>query len=1067
MQNRGYYRSPAVHGDTVVFVAEDDLWTVPLTGGTARRLTAGLGSVARPQLSPDGQWIAFVGKEEGDNEVYVMPSQGGAVKRLTFMGGGAALVGWHPDGRIIFSTYQGNPFMSWRSLYAISKDGGEPELLPYGRASFVSFGPDGGVVLGRSTTDTSYWKRYRGGTRGMFWIDRQGNNDFKRFAMEDGNIVMPLWIGDRIYFISDHEEHANLYSMTPSGEDIRRHTDHEDYYVRSLSTDGRTIVYQAGGDLYAYDIQGGQTREIPVEFYSQRTQRQIKHLEATEYWDEYELTEHGDELLIASRGKLYQMAPFEGPVRQLGTVQGVRYRLAQYVDEHTLMVVSDEGGEDRLELRRQEHGAEHVTRIPTDFGIVTEMLASPDGQFAAIATERQQLWLLDLKTFDVTLVAETIHDRIPGIDWSPDSRWLAYALPGNLTTALYLYELATKTSHQITQPVLADRQPVFDPDGKYLYFLSKRVFKPVWDNMKFDLGFPKGEVPCLIVLSQDTTSPFIPQPRPLVPHEQGEKAEDDKGAESKIVAIDLDGIQDRVLEFPVEEGLYYQIAAGHGQVFWTKTDPTGSDHDDFFDNGPSARGHLVKYQWDGLKEETLADKMTSFTLSNDRKTMAVRIRSQLKLVKAGDKLESKDDKPGRESGIVDLGRIHVTVDQLAEWYQIHREAWRWMREMFWVEDMAGVPWDTVYDRYRALIDRVSTRSDLSDVIWEMYGELGSSHAYEYGGQYREEPHHKSAFLGARYQWNQSQAGYKVTHIIHGDNANPARTSPLLSPGVNVQVGDVITAINGAPLGPDLPPGARLIDYARQIVSLTVVTPGAEPRTVDVKPIGSEVPARYREWVDQNRAYVHAKTGGRVGYVHVPDMSSAGFAEFHRGYLAEYDREGLIIDVRYNGGGIVSPLLLEMLGRKQVAYARTRHGHLQAYPYQSPTGAMVALTNENAGSDGDIFSHNFKQMNLGPLIGTRTWGGVIGINPRYHLVDWGGTSQPEDAFWFKDVGLAVENYGTNPDIWVDETPQGLAQGIDEQLDRGIHEIEAILKDFSALAPDFSNPPVRAAKPLPKR
>jgi tricorn protease len=352
-------------------------------------------------------------------------------------------------------------------------------------------------------------------------------------------------------------------------------------------------------------------------------------------------------------------------------------------------------------------------------------------------------------------------------------------------------------------------------------------------------------------------------------------------------------------------------------------------------------------------------------------------------------------------------------------------------------------------------------------MWEMQGELGSSHAYEYGGDYRPEPAHKVAFLGARYTWQPQANGYQITHLIHGDSADPNRTSPLLTPGANIVAGDVLTAINGQPLGPDRPPGSRLLDLADQPVSITILTTNGDTRTVTVKPLSSELPARYREWVDENRRYVHRRTNGQVGYIHIPNMGSHGFAEFHRGYLTEYHRPGLIVDVRYNGGGIVSPLLLEVLNRRRIAYARLRQGHLEPYPYQSPTGPMVALTNEHAGSDGDIFSHAFKLMKLGPLIGVRTWGGVIGINPRYALVDWGTTSQPEDAFWFQDVGLAVENYGTDPDIVVEETPHGMAQGLDEQLERAIEEIQQLVEHFHPLLPDFDERPSRRPKPLAPR
>ncbi len=1057
----GYYRFPTVHEDTVVFVAEDDLWQVDCTGGPARRLTAGLGSIARPQFSPDGQWLAFTGKEEGDTEVYVMPSDGGEVRRLTYLGSDAAIVGWHADGRIIFSTYYGHPFMAWRSLYAVSKDGGEPEPLPYGRASWVSFGPRGSVVLGRPTTNSAYWKRYRGGTRGMLWIDAGGQGRFEKFSLEDGSVITPLWIGSRIYFISDHEGHANLYSIKSDGSDIQRHTHHDDYYVRNISTDGRSIVYHAGADLYYYDLASDSARRIPVKFRSQGTQREIKHVDAANYWSEYAFTKNDQKLLITARGKLFHLAPFAGPVLPLGTPQGVRYRLTRAIDESNFLTVSDEGGEDRLEIRSiAPEPAPNVVPVPFDTGIIDELKTAPNGQFAAFSNERMELWVLDLKTLDCTPIAKTVHGHIAGFDWSPDSQWIAYALPGEVTTPLFLYGLATKVSHQLTNPILADRRPSFDPEGKFLYFLSRRVFKPVWDNMKFDLGFPKGEVPCVIPLAKDTTSPFIPDPEPLI---AASDKSDDTG--NVIVRIDLDGIDQRVLSFPVEEGIYGDIAGAHGSVFWTKRPPGPDENNTLAAGPPPAEDELVRFEFKSLKEDTVLSKMTSFCLSPDQKLLAVRNGSELRVVKVGDKIDPKETKPGRESGVVDLARIHVAVEQLAEWYQMQREAWRWMREMFWVPDMGGVDWENVYHRYRNLMPRIATRGEFSDLIWEMQGELGSSHAYEFGGHYRAEPQHRVAFLGADYRWQRDANGYRITHLIRGDSADSAKTSPLLTPGANISDQDIITAIDGQPLGPDLPPGSRLIDRAGQDVSISVRSADDGERTVTVRPLKTEIPARYREWVDQNRHLVHERTNGRVGYIHVPNMSSAGFAEFHRGYLAEFNRQGLIIDVRYNGGGIVSPLLLEMLGRKRIAFARLRQGHLEAYPYQSPTGAMVALTNEHAGSDGDIFSHAFKLMKLGPLIGTRTWGGVIGINPRYALVDWGSTSQPEDAFWFKDVGLGVENYGTDPDILVEETPHAMAKGIDEQLERAILEIGKILADFVPLTPDYDHRPDRRPTPLP--
>jgi tricorn protease len=1074
MQTPGYYRYPTVHQDQVIFVAEDDLWTVPLTGGVARRLTAGWGAITRPALSPDGRWVAFVGKEEGDTEVYVMPADGGEVRRLTYLGAGATVQGWTPDGHIVFSTYARQPFLSLRHLWTISPEGGEPQPLPYGPAVSISFGPQGRLVLGRPTTEAAYWKRYRGGTRGMLWIDRQGTGDFERFQRPDGNLVNPLWIGERIYVISDHEGIGNLYALDPATQDLQRLTHHQDYYVRNASTDGTTIVYHAGGRLYAFDVATQREREIAVTYASQKTQREIKYVDAAEFWSEYTLSERGERVLVTTRGKLFALAPFEGPVTPVGLRQGARYRLSQFLpNQSAILTVSDEGGEDGWEWHALDATTPSaVRRIFQDFGLITEVAVSPNGQFAAFATERQELWLLDLKTDAATRLVQSRHGRFNGINWAPDSQWLAYALPvvpepssptnQNALSAIFLYHLSTRRHHQVTRPVLSDRRPVFDPQGRYLYFLSRRTYVPVWDNMKFDLGFPQGEKPYLIPLAKTTRSPFLPDPRPLVP------ASDDKAQKParEPIAVDLDGIQERVIAFPVAEGLYLDLQATDSHVFWTTVDPEGIDEDDWFLGPPSARATLHRYDLTELKEETVAERVTSFRLSPDGKVLAIRAGKQLRLIKATDKVDAKDDKPGRQSGIVDLARIAVPVDPAAEWQQMLREAWRLMRELFWTPTMAAVDWDQVYAKYQALLPRIATRSELSDLIWEMQGELGTSHAYEIGGEYRREPAHRIGFLGADLSWDPSAQGWRIRHLVRGDSWDPDRHSPLLAPGLNVQEGDVMVAVNGQPLGPDLPPAARLIDLGRKEVQVTIQSANDGVwRTHTVRALSKETPARYREWVNANRQRVHEATQGRVGYIHIPNMGSAGFAEFHRGYLAEYDREGLIIDVRFNGGGLVSPLLLEMLARRRIAFTRTRLGHVEPYPYQSPTGAMVAVTNEFAGSDGDIFSHAFKLMGLGPLIGTRTWGGVIGINVRYTLVDWTATTQPEEAFWFKDVGWGVENYGTDPDIEVPYRPQDALAGRDPQLERAIAEILKILEHFQPLTPQFADPPSRQAPPLP--
>lgn len=1063
---KGYYRFPVVHKEDVIFVSEDDLWHVPRTGGTAHRVTAGLGEATRPRLSPDGRWLYFVGKEEGDREVYVMPMLGGPVRRLTHLGAGITLAGFHPSGDLVLATNAGRPFASWYELYRLGPDGGELQPLRYGRAHTVSYGSRGGVVLGRNTQDPARWKRYRGGTRGVLWIDPEGTGAFYRFEGLEGNFADPMWIGDRIYFLSDAEGIANLYSMTPEGRDIRRLTHHQDYYVRHAASDDRYIVYHAGADLFVFDTVTESESPIPVAYPSQFTQRERIFPSAARFWTEAAVSpgprEH--ELLLTTRGKLFRFGAFEGPVEAIGVSEGVRYRLCAWLpDGNHVLAVSDEGGEEHLELIDMR-GDDPPRVLNADLGRITGLEIDPKGKRVALTNHRLELTLLDLEDWSLAPVDRSGFGPVLGASFSPDGRWLAYSLPiAPRKAALKLYSVESGTAHQITEPPLEDVLPTFDPDGRFLYFLSYRMFNPVYDNLRFDLGFPKGMRPYLVVLAKDTPSPFLEPSSLRRTRTEGESGEDreEEHAEpaEQPIRIDLDGIQDRILPFPVAEGRYLQIAGLEGgRVLYAVRDPEGSLDSSFYPGPPKASATLKMYALTEQKEEVLAARMTSFTLSHDLKTLLLRSRQTLRVAKAGEKIDEKKAEPGRESGVVDLNRIPLSVDRGAEWAQMLREAWRLMRENFWTENMSEVDWDAIYHRYQNLLPRVATRSEFSDLVWEMQGELGTSHAYEMGGDYRPEPAHRIGHLAADLSWDAEAGGYRIRHVVRGAQWQEGEGSPLAAPGVGLHPGDLILAVDGRPLGPDLPPAGRLIDRGGQPVALTVCREGEEgPQVVVVKALDSETPARYREWVSENRRRVHEASGERLGYVHVPDMGPRGYAEFFRSYLSESHADGLIVDVRFNSGGHVSQLILELLGRKRLGYDIPRWGIPIPYPEESVLGPIVALTNEHAGSDGDIFSHAFKMMRLGPLIGTRTWGGVIGISPRVRLVDGSVVTQPEYAFWFHDVGFGVENYGTDPDIWVDIPPGEMAPGGDAQLERAIEEGMNLLASTSPRLPDFGPRP----------
>lgn len=1070
MPSQGYIRFPTLYQDQIVFVAEDDLWQVSSEGGRAERLTAGVGEARHPRFSPDGQWLAFVGREEGPSEVYVMAAQGSEARRLTFQGV-SNVAGWSPTGdAIIFASAEGSAHRREDLLYAISPEGGEARLLPVGMANAIAYGLGGGIVIGRNISEPARWKRYHGGTAGYLWCDERGDGEFQRLLHLAGNMASPSWVGERVYFLSDHEGVGNIYSCMPGGEDLQRHTWHEDFYARNLSGDGKRLVYHAGADLYLFDPGRNETRRIDVRLPSARTQLSRKFVAAARYLEEYMPHPEGYATALVTRGKPFSMGNWEGSVLQYGEPDGVRYRLLRWLrDGKRAVAVQDAGGLERLVVFQPEAGTEVRVLAETEFGHALDMVVCPTEDIVAIANQRRELVLVELEEGRHQVLDHSEHMPIQGIAWSPDGAWLAYGFA--LTAqrvAIKLFQGETGEAHVVTRPILKDTRPAFDPEGKYLYFIGQRVFNPVAENLEFGWSFPRGERLYAILLRRDLRSPFIAVPK--VPGSKEEKSEEPKNGEEsglkdekagengraenggiKPLVIDLEGIEKRVVPFPVLEGKYGQVRGIKGRVLFLSFPLVGGLHED---HNYEPTGQLGKYDFETLKYEALADGVSDFEISRDSKTLIYRARHRLRVLKAGEKPSKPDngERPNRETGWLDLGRIKVSVQPAAEWRQMFAEAWRLQRDYFWAEDMSGVDWQAVYERYAPLVERVGSRAELSDLFWEMQGELGTSHAYEIGGEYRKGPHYGQGYLGVDWQYDAAHDRYRFARVIEGDPAESKETSPLTSPGLNVRVGDAVLAVNGQRVGRVRSPQELLVNQAGCEVQLTIEDgESGEVRTITAKALGSERAARYREWVENNRRQVHELSQGRVGYIHIPDMVQHGFAEFHRSFLAEYDAPVLLIDVRWNGGGDVSGLLLTKLARRRLGYDFPRWSTPVAYPAESPRGPMVALTDEHAGSDGDMFCHSFKLMGLGPLIGKRTWGGVIGYMRDHKLVDGTIITEPEYSFWFKDVGWSVENYGTDPDIEVDIAPQDYVRGSDPQLERAVEEALKQLESVGYLEP----------------
>ena len=1095
MSSSGYYRFPTIHQNTIVFVSEDDLWTVSAQGGVARRLTSNLGAISHPVFSPDGSTLAFTAREEGPAEVFTMPSVGGQFKRITYLGVSSQAVAWTPDGEnILFVTDSGQARDRTFVVKAVSKNGGLPFDWNIGEAKSVSLTSRNRAVIGRNNDDPARWKRYRGGTSGDLWIDKKGEGQFERLLTLTGNLARPLWIGERIYFLSDHEGIGNLYSCNPNGNDLKQLTFHRDYYVRFPSTDGAKITYSAGADLFVFDPETSQTQRVEIEYYSPRVQRERKFVDASKYLEKANLHPKGHSIAVNVRGKSFAFSNFEGAVSQQGRNDlPIRSRSTHWLsDGKRVVTVTDEPGEDTLAIYDLNERTEPFLLANQDLGRIRWMIVSPKNDHIVLANHRNQLIFVDLGLQTTRVIEDNPYLSIAGADWSPDGNWVAFgAAISRLTTAIKLWNRETGEVVQITEPVLGDYEPSFDPDGKLLYFLGKRELHATYDNLHFELGFAKGIRPYALTLQANAPNPFVPVAKPLVEAEaskedskeekkdesenpEGESANEETAGEEKTeetgkeapksdkpIVIDLEGISKRVVAFPVPDGVYLQAEGIKGKVLLLTELP------DQAAQGEGEHKPKTKLETYDLKEnkfDTIATGISSFQLSLDKKTMLLRTGKRLRVIPAGSKPDDKSgETPGKKSGWLDLSRVKFALDPALEWKQMARETWRLQRDYFWTPDMSQIDWVAVWNRYAPLIDRVNTRGEYSDLMWEMQGELGTSHAYEMGGDYRKEPAYPIGMLGADYSFDSVSGQYLFSHIVLGAPGEEKASSPLNDPGVNVKIGDRLLAINGRKLTPEIVPQEALLNLAGEEVSLTVQT-GEEPaREITVRTLKSEFPARYREWVETNRNYVHEKTGGRVGYLHIPDMGAHGFAEFHRLFLAESFREGLIVDVRYNRGGHVSQLLLEKLARKVVGYDISRWGQPETYPSYAIVGPTVALTNQNAGSDGDIFSHTFKMMKLGTLIGKRTWGGVIGISPRNPLADGSMTTQPEFSFWFEDVGWGVENYGTDPDIDVEIAPQDYAAGKDPQMEKALEVILQQLAENPPVHPDFS---VRPNLSLPK-
>ena len=1068
VSREGYLNFPAIHRNTIVFACDNDLWSAPAQGGLARRLTQAEGREYMPRFSPDGRFIAFTGDyDAGGNDVYVIPAAGGVPRRLTYHPHSDHVLTWTNDGEsVVFRSMRQSPHYTYK-VFAVSADGGFPEALPLDEVSLISFEPNGRrVAFNRFSREFRTWKRYTGGLAQDIWVGDPETLDFHQITDYDGTDAFPMWIGDRIYFVSDRDATMNIYSMNPQGGDVRQHTFHDEYDVRWPSSGVEKIVYQNGGDIWLLDTVSGDYHKVPIEVASDRIEERERFLDPPEYVTDFEVSPKGWRVAFCSRGDLALVPVEEGRTIVLSNTSGIREKFPRWSHDGTsLAYISDATGEEEIYVVEIPDGKpEQVTRNTGNWKYQPEW--SPDGKKLAYSDGSQTIYVVNRETGRVTRADSSEYWETTEYSWSPDSRWLAYSkYEDHRFRSVFVFDTKTSEVTRITDRFTDDSGPVWDPEGNYLYFLSDRTINPMLGKIAFEAIIDKTCKPYLVILEKGKKSPFFPkEPEEMEAEENGEgkdrgKGGDDKGRkESKEevvdVKVDLDGIMYRVVEFPVEAGHYSQLTAAEGKVFYRSRPSMGMAEGQRRGRERKPVHSIHMFDMKEEEEEVILSGVNSYTLSPDGKKMIYRKMNEFHVVDAGKQAGG----PGRGGGgegmggdgdgktRVDLSGWSIRLEPRAEWEQMFNEAWRLQRDFYWAPDMAGIDWNSVKAKYERLLPRIATRDDLSDLIGEMIAELSTSHTYIWGGDTRSPDRIRVGLLGADIAPEGPGGYYRIKKIFPPEASSPDAVSPLMLSHAGVRVGEYILAVNGQTV--KLPTNfySMFLNLDDDEVLLTVNDkPSFQgARDVVVKTVDRDDDLRYLDWVRSNRESVDKASNGRIGYIHIPDMGTRGLIEFQRTFYPQIAKPGIIVDARYNGGGFVSELIIRRLSIEPLAYGKARKGRPYRYPDDAVDAHIVTLCNQHAGSDGDIFPRAFKLAGLGPVIGMRTWGGVVGIRMDKPFVDGGMMTIPEFAWWEAEEGWTLENRGVEPDIEVENMPGDLLRGRDAQLEKAI---EVVLEKLS--------------------
>ena len=1058
-------RFPDISADKIVFVYAGDLWTVLKEGGLARKLSSPKGHELFPKFSPDGQMIAFSGNYDGNSDVYVMPAAGGTPERLTHHPGADLVVEWYPDGKhILYRSRMVSPSHRFNRFFKQSVEGGMPETLPLPYGELASFSPDGNrIAFQFISREFRTWKRYRGGMASDLWLYDFINNTSEKFTDFAGTDAVPMWHQNTVYFLSDRDERKklNIWAYDLDTKQTRQVTKFKEYDVKWSSSGPNAIIFENGGKLHLLDLTNETSQPLSIQVPADLPEFRDQLKEASENIQNFSLSPSGKRALVEARGEIFTVPEKHGSVRNLTNTSGVAERFPAWSpDGKYVAYFSDQTGEYELYIRSGD-GKGKGRQITTGGECFRYTpVWSPDSKLLAFNDKTGSLFVVDLVEGKPKFVDKDEWFTITSYSWSPDSRWLAYSknMPNSLA-AIFIYDTKEHMTRQVTSDYYDDGYPVFDPEGKYLFFYSDRTFTPVYGDMDATWIYPNATNIFAATLRKDVESPIAPRSDEEEKKEEKDKDKDkkkdksekksdkddeeEKKKEPEPVKIDFDGFEQRVVRLPIDVGNGGPMYAIEGKVVFARYPAAGAAKP----GEPS--GTLAYYDLKEREEKTVISGIDTYDLSADGKKVIYKSKKQYGIIDL-----AEDKKVG--DGKIATEKIKAWINPRDEWKQIFNEAWRIERDYFYDPDMHGLDWKAIKRHYETLLPYVVDRADLNYIIGEMIAELNASHTYVGGGDIEQPERISVGLLGCDFKLEKEKNLYRIEKIYEGALWDAEVRSPLRQPGIKVNEGEYLLAVNGRPLDTSKDPWAAFQGLAGEVVTLTInSSPTSEgARDVVVEPLSSESRLRNLAWIESNRRKVDKATNGRIGYIYVPDTGRNGQSELVRQFIPQRTKEGLIIDERFNSGGQIPDRFIELLNRPIYNYWARRDNRDYQTPFVSHIGPKVMLINGWAGSGGDAFPYYFRKAGLGPLIGTRTWGGLIGISGNPRPVDGGFISAPTFGFWNTEGNWEVEGYGVDPDYEIENAPHEMVAGRDPQLEKAIEVILEMLE---------KEPPKKPEKP----